>query len=228
MVRVTSVNISYLETEPKSDKVLLSKSCSKSVLERNVPVPLDCVCIYLLIYEQLWLLESIIYISTKLVFPPCSRHSTKENCCHFSAGTVIHWGIMDGNEAALQILFSKDLCKAISNALLKTNAALWKRIKSVWAVDFRWWNNSRKVGSACITIKHCQAVSVFSSLPAAPFTCMHCSNNTPWELLLAKRDNHSPVHCSGLRFTLVTSKFQTAQRIGFRPRISNRHSLAPH
>lgn len=43
---------------------------------------------------------------------------------------------MDGNEAALQTLFSKDLCKAISNVLLKASVALKKRIKSVWAVDF--------------------------------------------------------------------------------------------
>lgn len=40
---------------------------------------------------------------------------------------MIHWGVVDGNEAALQILFSKDLCKAISNVLLKTNVALKKK-----------------------------------------------------------------------------------------------------
>lgn len=60
-------------------------------------------------------MESIIYISTKFIFPPAVDIQQRQNCCNFSAGTVIYWSIMYENEAALQMLLSKNLCKAIYN-----------------------------------------------------------------------------------------------------------------
>lgn len=147
---------------------------------------------------------------------------------------MIHWGVMDGNEAALRILFSKDLCKAISNVLLKTNIALKKKELKVFGL----WTFSDKITQkklalpASLTPHNQASFSSASAYPHCQQPHLHaCSVNqqhTHWELLPAKGENLSPVHSSGLRFTLVTSKFQKAQRIGFRPRISNRQNLAPH
>lgn len=58
---------------------------------------------------------------------PAADILQRVNCCNFSAGTVIHWNIMDKNEAALVILLSKNLCKAISNLLSKKSLALHKK-----------------------------------------------------------------------------------------------------
>lgn len=115
-----------------------------------------------------------------LFFPLCSRHSTKENCCHFSAGTVIHWGVMDGNEAALRILFSKDLCKAISNVLLKTNIALKKKELKVFGL----WTFSDKITQkklalpASLTPHHQASFSSASAYPHCQQPHLHaCSVN---------------------------------------------------
>lgn len=57
VVRIIPVYVSYLETEPKSDKVIPSKSSSKSVLEKNVPVSLDHIGLYISFY--LWTAPTI-------------------------------------------------------------------------------------------------------------------------------------------------------------------------
>lgn len=58
---------------------------------------------------------------------PAADILQRVNCCNFSAGIVSHWNIMDKNEAALAILLSKNLCKAISNLLSKKSLALHKK-----------------------------------------------------------------------------------------------------
>jgi len=91
-----SVYISCLETEPKSDRVIPSKSSSKSVLERNLPVPVDHIGLN--IFSCLWRAVTIriyyLYFHYAY-FLACSRYSRKVELLSFfcvCCGSLEHYG----------------------------------------------------------------------------------------------------------------------------------------
>lgn len=84
VVRIISVYISYLETAPKSDKMIPSKSSSQSVLEMCLFHYTLLVCIYLPIYEPVTIRIYYLYFHEAYSSPHAIVSILQgQNCSHF-------------------------------------------------------------------------------------------------------------------------------------------------
>lgn len=85
VVRIISVYISYLETEPRSDKIIPSKFSSQSDLEMCLFHYTLLVCIYLLpIYECVTIRIYYLYFHKAYLSPHTIAGILQgQNCSHF-------------------------------------------------------------------------------------------------------------------------------------------------